>query len=166
MRQAYFIVAFILTSLFSTAQVPAKNVYAELSGPGGFLSFNYDTRLTKSSNGLGVRAGVGFLFDFYNAGYTVPAGLNYLVGKENNFLELGAGISFFHFKEKNQDSWFNFDKENFLTQFISVGYRYQPLHKNFTFRAGLCQFFNDHNLPTILGLPALYPSLSFGYSIR
>ncbi len=164
MKQSYFIGVLIIVPIFSIAQHAAKNVYLELGGPGGFISANYDTRVSKSDKGLGIRAGVGSIFDFYTIGYTLPVGLNYLVGKRKNFLELGLGVTYVHLPSVNQDQPFNFKKESFFAEYGWVGYKYQPLQKGFTFRAGLCQFFNDLNIPAILGVPSLYAGLSFGYS--
>ena len=148
--------------IFSVAQQPTKNVYLELGGP-GFISANYDARLSKSNNGLGVRAGVGVISDLQASGFTLPVGLNYLVGKRKNFLEIGTGVSFVYLPIINQDQPFNFPGEKFLVAYGWLGYKFQPPDKGFTFRAGLCQYFRDLNLPTILGVPSLYPALSFGY---
>jgi hypothetical protein len=162
-HQLYFSLLLLLPILIK-AQAPAKNVYVELSGPGGFISANYDARLQKSDKGIGLRAGVGTLFDAYSIGYTVPVGVNYLVGKDKKFFEVGAGVSYYHFQVQNQDSWFNFKSGNFLAPYLAVGYRYQARPKGVSFRAGLCQFLYDFNLPAILGVPSLYPTVSLGYS--
>lgn len=147
----------------TTASWPARAYYAELGGAGGFLSFNYDTRLTKSYNGLGIRAGAGLLFDFDNVGYTIPVALNYLWGDKAHFFELAAGASFHHFKITDQDSWFHFSKTNFLAPFGWIGYRYQPVERKFVFRAGVTHLIGER-MPEYARFP--YPSLSFGYSIK
>ncbi|HEY0040925.1 MAG TPA: hypothetical protein VGB71_09695 [Flavisolibacter sp.] len=146
-----------------TVSHPAKALYAELGGPGGFVSLNYDTRFTKSGKGLGLRAGAGLLFDPYGVGFSIPVALNYLAGKRAHLLELAAGASFFHFEEKNQDGWFDFTEESFLAPFVWAGYRYQPDDKKFVFRAGFTQFIGVE-MPVFMRLPV--PSLSFGYSIK
>lgn len=166
MKHTSFIILLNILPMLSIGQIAAKNVYVELGGPGGFISANYDTRLVKSDKGLGARVGVGSIFDQTTFGFALPVSLNYLIGKNKNFLEIGAGTAYVHFKPNNQDSWFNFRKENFLIQYAWLGYRYQPSQQGFAFRAGLCQFFNDLNIPAILGVPSLYPSLSFGYSFK
>lgn len=142
---------------------PAKALFAELGGPGGFLSFNYDMRFSKSYKGLGIRAGAGLLFDFYNVGYSLPVAVNYLAGKRAHFLEVSAGASFVHFNGTNQDSWFSFPEENFVSPFIWAGYRYQPDYKKFVFRVGFTKFLSEKE-QDFMELPL--PSLSFGYSIR
>lgn len=140
-----------------------KVLFAELGGPGGLLSLNYDTRFQKSVNGLGIRFGLGLLFDPYSSGISIPVALNYLAGTQSHFLEVAGGASFIRFKEENQDSWYNFEKESFLAPFAWAGYRYQPLHQKFVFRAGFTQFFGV-GMPVFMKLPV--PSLSFGYSLR
>jgi hypothetical protein len=140
-----------------------RALYAELGGPGGFLSFNYDIRFTKSNKGMGIRAGIGTLFDPYNVGVTIPVALNCLLGEKAHFFELAAGTSFYHFKEKNQDGWFNFSKPSFLAPFAWVGYRYQPVERKFVFRAGFTQFIGIR-MSGYQRFP--YPSLSFGYSLK
>lgn len=144
-----------------TVQKSPKVLYAELGSPAGFLTLNYDTRLTKSNKGLGLRVGAGTLFDADGFGFTLPLTLNYLAGQKTHFFEVAAGASFFSFKQRNQDSWFDFEDENFVVPFVWAGYRYQPLHKKFFFRAGLGQ-------PIGVRLPLVFrlPGLSFGYSIR
>lgn len=165
MKHLYFISIFILLSFLTEAQSHVKNVYAELGAP-GFLSANYDMRLSDSNKGLGFRVGVGTIFDVYTFGVTVPVGINYLIGMEKHFLELGAGVSYVYLPRVNQDQPFNFRKESFLASYVFAGYRYQPSQKKFTFRAGLCKLFNDINIPAVLGISNLLPSVSFGYSLR
>jgi hypothetical protein len=146
----------------ATPSKAAKSVYAELGSP-GFLSFNYDARLTKSQKGLGIRAGAGLLFDQESAGFTLPVAMNYLIGDRSHFFEAAAGASFYSFRERNQDSWFNFQKTNFVAPFAWVGYRYQPPDMRFVFRGGFAHVFGV-GMPRFLRPPV--PSLSFGYSIR
>lgn len=146
----------------TSASRPASAFYAELAGP-GFLSFNYDKRLTKSFKGPGIRAGVGIIFNFNDVGFTVPVALNYLLGYKAHYLELAAGSSFYHIKETNQDAPFNFLKTSFLAPFGWFGYRYQPVERKFVFRAGFTKFIGVR-MPKFLDLP--HPSLSFGYSIK
>lgn len=146
----------------NTPSKAAKAVYAELGNP-GMLSFNYDTRLTKSNKGLGIRAGVGLLFDQEGFGFTLPVAANYLIGDHAHFFELAAGASFYSFKEQNQDSWFNFRETSFVAPFAWAGYRYQPPDMRFVFRGGFAHVFGVR-MPGFLRPPV--PSLSFGYSIR
>ena len=148
---------------FDYAAGHSRSLYAEIGGPSGFLSFNYDWRWQKTQNGIGSRIGIGTFFDPYSIGFSLPVAVNYLFGSHVHFFELAGGASFFHFKEKNQDGWFDFSKENFVAPFVWAGYRYQAAASRFVFRAGLTEFFN-RPMPEYLRLP--FPSLSFGYSLR
>lgn len=165
MKPLYLITILAIIPLLSKAQKATKTVYAELGGP-GFLSANYDARLLRSNKGLGFRVGVGTVFDSYTAGITIPVGINYLVGKEKNFLELGLGASYVHLPSVNQDQPFNFPKESFIAPYGWIGYRYQPIQKGFTFRAGVCPFFRDLNIPKVVLSENIFAGLSFGYSFQ
>jgi hypothetical protein len=145
-----------------TAQQPANALFAELGGSGGFLSLNYDTRLTKSNRGWGIRVGVGTINDLNSFGFTMPFAFNYLSGERNHFFEAALGATFFHLGEKNQDTWFSFEKENLLAPCFWLGYRYQSLEKRFVFRAGINQFFAA-DIQGFLRYP--FPGLSFGYAL-
>jgi hypothetical protein len=165
MKHLYFIGLLSLTPILCVAQRSAKNIYLELGGP-GFFSANYDMRLSKSNDGLGVRVGVGIISDLQASGITLPVGLNYILGNRKNFLEIGGGASYVNLPGVNQDQPFNFPGESFVVGYGWLGYKHQPADKGFTFRAGFCQYLRDLNLPTILGVPNLYPALSFGYSFQ
>jgi len=104
----------------------AEVLYAELGGPAGMLTLNYDTRFTKSPKGFGLRVGAGIIFDITSTGFVLPVALNYVMGKKTHFLELAAGGSYFSFTEENQ-GWFYFPEDNFIVPFVWAGYRYQPL---------------------------------------
>ena len=94
--------SFAIVSITS-AQTAAKSVYVELGGP-GVASFNFDTRFSKTENGLSGRIGIGG-FKVPDAGLlTVPIGLNYLLGKDNkNYFEIGAGFTYVHATDNSFD---------------------------------------------------------------
>jgi hypothetical protein len=142
---------------------PAKAVFAELGGPGGFPSLNFDTRLAKSAKGWGLRIGVGSLNDQDGEGFSIPVAFNYLAGKRSHFFEMGIGAGFYHFTEHNESSFFDFPEENSVIPFVWLGYRFQPEEKRFFFRAGLNQFLQS-GTGEFMNFPL--PALSFGYSFR
>jgi hypothetical protein len=82
-----------------------RSVYAEALGIAGLYSLNYDTRLVKGKqDGWGIRAGLEYArvrtVNYYGDTLQqhvlgVPLMLNYLLGKSNNFLELGIGVTYF-----------------------------------------------------------------------
>ncbi|MDR2928790.1 MAG: hypothetical protein LBV41_11430 [Cytophagaceae bacterium] len=123
-----------------------QNVYVELGGAGLALSTNYDQRF-RGANGLGFSAGI-FGFDVF--GVNLMGGqvaLNYLIGKENKYLELGAGT--------NISLTDGYRTEFGLLPFAMIGYRYQPV-KGFLFRATLT--------PIYIGGLAPWAGVSFGYA--
>jgi hypothetical protein len=123
---------------FATAN--ASQVYAELLGPGGYFSFNYDGRFGKKEHGLGMRAGIGGVFSgggksptTFSA--TFPVGLNYLFGKKSSHLELGAGLTVFTDPDV-------FDDPHSLAAHLLVGYRHVPAgRKGLAFRVFLSPYF-------------------------
>ncbi|MEZ2441979.1 hypothetical protein AB6805_09680 [Chitinophaga sp. RCC_12] len=104
-------------SITADSIVPAKNpysrnftqlVYASLFGPTIFAGLNYDIRFNGTSTGLGARVGLGMVPDYHEAYYnkadkalhyidlpaafTVPFGLNYVMGAKKHFIEFGVGM--------------------------------------------------------------------------
>ena len=142
---------------------PTAALFAELGGPGGIPSFNYDTRFAKSRKGLGIRVGVGLLNDQDGEGFAMPVALNYLVGERSDFFEIGAGAGYYSFDEHSQSSFYDFPQDKSLIPFVWFGYRYQPANKQFLFRAGFNKFLVS-GTGQIMNFPV--PSLSFGYTFK
>lgn len=142
---------------------PAKAIFAELLGPGGLPSLNFDTRLTKSLNGWGFRVGIGLLNDQDGEGFAIPVAFYYLVGSRSHFFETAAGAGYYRFHERSQSSLFDFPGEKSVVPFVWLGYRYQPVKKAFFFRAGFNKFLRK-GTGTVMNYP--FPSLSFGYSLQ
>jgi len=65
-----------------------------LLGPGVFYSINYDTRFGKKEKGLGMRVGMGAVFTNGEGIVSLPVGLNYLAGRNGNYLEVGGGLTY------------------------------------------------------------------------
>jgi len=153
--------ALLLTSFFKPchAQVAAQNVFVEIGGPGLLLSANYDTRLTAQRGGIGIRAGLGYLSVDDVSLLTVPLQLNYLLGQDKQYFEVGLGGTYVNLTASSDNFLFG----NAPGQFIGTatfGYRYQPLNSGFSFRANIDPVFDAHNF---------YPfwfGLSFGYTIK
>lgn len=77
------------------------SVYLEIGGASPIVGANYEQRFGKNSH-WGVRAGLGFGYSSSSGffvgststrGWTVPVGVNYLVGNKKNSLEVGVGVS-------------------------------------------------------------------------
>ena len=138
-----------------TAPTAAKSIFVEIGGP-GVASFNYDTRFTKRNDGIGGRIGIGGFKIADVRAIFVPAGVNYLLGKDNrNFFELGAGVTFVSIK----DRYVYDDNDVFDGTFghLSFGYRLQPANGGFMFRAAVVPVFGHGVL-----LP-YYAGVAFGY---
>jgi hypothetical protein len=165
MKEKFIIASFSLLPVMVFSQTPAfnsseneKKIYSHASqvqlealGPGGLLSFHFDSRFKKAVNGIGYTVGLGFaaygLFEeSCNSGgvVTIPVGLNYLFGK-NHFFEVGAGGALkFGGGTKVyclyiEDSFFE-NEESFYA-YALLGYRYQPNFKRITFRAFISPLF-------------------------
>src|SRR6218665_2902340 len=112
MRKLFALILPLLFSTVSFAQQAAKSVYGELGGP-GIASINYDMRFQKKDNGLGFRVGIGgfSVRSEYSDGsserlslFTVPLGLNYLIGNDGrHYFEVGAGATIVSLKNTWRD---------------------------------------------------------------
>lgn len=138
------------------AQTAAKSIYAELGGP-GIVSFNFDTRFSKTEGGLGGRIGIGGLSVGGSGFVTVPVGLNYLLSKDNkNYFEIGAGATYIGVSNFFTDNADNSHTSNVFGH-MSFGYRLQPANGGFTFRAAIVPIFGKGFFVPY------YAGISFGY---
>jgi hypothetical protein len=141
------------------AQVAAQNLFIEIGGPGLLFSANYDTRLTAHRGGIGIRAGLGYFGVDNTSLLSVPLQVNYLLGEEKQYFEIGLGATYASLRTSSDNFLFG----NAPGQFIGTatfGYRFQPLNSGFNFRANIDPVFDAHNF---------YPfwfGLSFGYTIK
>ncbi|HKG08182.1 MAG TPA: hypothetical protein VKB19_17080 [Pedobacter sp.] len=134
----------------------AQNIFVELGGQGLTFTANYDSRFFNKKDGLGGRAGVGYLSLDGDKIMTVPLSLNYLLGKGNKFFEIGLGATYLSTSGESE-VLFNKNSSNLIGT-MSFFYRVQPEDGGFSFRAGLSPVFNgDFFLP-------YYGGISFGYS--
>jgi hypothetical protein len=150
MKKLFFVFTLAMSALHFTSAQSAQSVFFELGGP-GIASFNYDLRFSGRSKGLGGRIGFGSSLDG-NSIYFLPLGLNYLIGKERHFFEVGAGITPVFGNENPGDSALSKSFGHLL-----FGYRFQPINEGFTFRAFVCPVFNSNDFVPY------YAGLSLGY---
>ena len=129
----------------------ASQVQLETLGPGGLLSFHFDSRFKKAVNGPGYTVGFGvapygLLEESCNSGgvITIPVGINYLFGKDHCFeicdggaLKFGGGTKVYCMYI--EDSFF--ENGETLYGYALLGYRYQPNFKRLTFRAFISPLF-------------------------
>ncbi len=134
----------------------AQNVFAELGGQGITFSVNYDTRFGARRNGLGGRLGVGYIAAIDNNLVTIPFSLNYLLGKEKNFFEIGLGATYTGASLNTDDGFFSGSYSNVIGT-MSFMYRLQPLEQGFSLRAGFTPVFNQSAfIPYFVGVSLGY----------
>ena len=140
----------ILLAIFSTPVYSqgklsknASQFQLEAFGTGSLFSIKFDSRITKNENGVGFSVGIGgsplgVLEESCNSGFklAIPVGLNYLIGKTKNLLELGVGgvpmlVSgtkvFCLQTPRSKASFFGEDLTGYW--YMLAGYRFQPVHK-------------------------------------
>jgi hypothetical protein len=163
-----------------------KSVFLEIGGPSNFAGINYEARFKKGSPweyrvglAFAYASNSNFLFDDYNSmrAWTMPLGVNYLIGHKRSQLELGAGINVglynLHYTEwkevtnpTNSEYTTTFEAfpktdncfEYYL--FANVGYRHVS-KKGFLFRVGITpavSFGGKHDFKGFW----LAPYISFG----
>ena len=153
MKKIFFVLTLALAAFHFTSAQSAQSVYFELGGP-GIASLNYDLRFSGRQGGLGGRIGVGYskLVSDGNSIFYLPVGVNFLIGREKHFFEIGAGITPVIGNENGGDSALS---ESF--GHLLFGYRFQPINNGFTFRAFVCPVFNSNDFVPY------YAGLSVGY---
>lgn len=135
----------------------AQNVFVEIGGQGLLFTANYDSRFSKRRDGLGGRAGIGYIANEGDNATTIPLSLNYLLGKGRHFFEVGLGATIIA-TGGNDNSYFFDDNESHVIGTMSFSYRLQPVDSGFAFRVGLTPIFNkDFFIP-------YYAGLSLGYT--
>jgi hypothetical protein len=151
------IVAMLLLTQFikpvtaqTVAGARAQNIFVELGGPGLLLSANYDTRFVNRHDGIGGRIGAGYVSISDNSLLTIPVQLNYLLGKNNRYFEIGIGATFVNSKGDEND-FLSFDDAKGTIGTMTFGYRYQPEDGGFHFRAALTPLFNSSNFFPFFG---------------
>ncbi len=143
-----------------TERVKGRGVYAELFGNGILYSFNYDQRFEQRLDGLGFRVGASYVAVDGDGVATFPVGLNYLLGKNGKYFELGVGGTYgIGFDSSN--TFASGDDRTTDDEFIgtmTIGYRREPTDGGFLFRVALTPFFgNGVFWPFFAGV-------SFGYA--
>ncbi len=139
----------------------AQNFYVEILGQGLLFTANYDTRFSHKRNGIGGRIGFGALSIDGTTLITAPISLNYLLGKEKSFFEIGLGVTYVSASTSNSGSVFFENGSNSTSTILgtmSFMYRLQPKDSGFSFRGGFTPYFNKD------GFIPYYPGISLGYT--
>lgn len=153
----------IVAQTGTQTDVATQSVFVELGGCGLIATFNYDVRLSGNQpDGIGIRAGLGGLAIGDFTAFTAPVNLNYLLGKNGKYFEVGAGVTY------SSIGFFGEDDEEFSEVLgnLVFGYRSQPVDGGFTFRASLTPLFgtiDDGSGSDFYFIP-YFGGISFGYA--
>ena len=185
MKKLAFVVVFLFGSLTSFAQdqpVPYRSVFVELGGSGLAYSFNYDFRFDKTRiDTWGMRVGAGGYKMGGDSFFSLPVLVNKLYGKDEQFFELGLGMTFFGVNNESYSYCQSFDANgncigplvteksdvNFILPVdgspslmgtMNFGYRKIPEDGGFTWRVNLTPIFNNN------GFWPLFAGVGFGYA--
>lgn len=150
-------IAIAQTQESTIAEKRAQNIFVELGGQGLLFTANYDSRFSNRRDGLGGRIGIGHIGENGDRATTVPISLNYLLGKEKHFFEMGLGASLMLIGGDGDSLLFDENNSSVLGT-MSFAYRLQPNDRGFSFRAGLSPIFNKNFF-----IP-YYAGISLGYS--
>lgn len=120
---------------------PPQAWYFGVGGSAPLFSGNYDRRFGKRLNGPGFTVGLGIFFGGDVTLFSVPASLNYLVGKKNSFFEIAGGGTYV----TGSIDWGDLGSGSSSTFIwhINAGYRYQPAAGGFFFRGGFSPLFAE-----------------------
>ena len=118
-----------------------NTLYLELGGSGALYSVNYDRILKNKKRGM-TSFSIGTTYwgkIDYSDGRTdigIPVSYNYLIGKKNNHLELGIGLTILYSRVLNNYLDAKEDQKGISSIFsLKCGYRYQKPTGGFLFRA-------------------------------
>jgi hypothetical protein len=148
-----FIISLYLAIPQANSQNARNSIYAEFGGNGAFYSLNYEMRFNNQNDGLGGRAGFGFLPTGTGSILSMPLMVNYLKGKNSNYLELGLGVTYLSvddllgFLETDVSTWLST---------ATIGYRRQALDGGFLFKVGVTPFYNEGGVHFWSGLGVGY----------
>jgi len=125
-------------------RAPQKTIFVEWQGNGIGKSINFDSRFSGGSNGLGLRVGLGATdlelsdaSDVTYAALTIPAAINYIIGKRRHGIEAGVGYTTILDKNSN-------DHEG--QAFLNLGYRFKPKRSGILFRFTYTPTFDESEI--------------------
>lgn len=137
-----------------------RAVYMEVLGNGFGYSLNYDQRFQNRFDGLGFKAGGSYLGVDGVSVATFPLGINYLLGSEGKYFEMGLGTTYI--RASGEVNIPRIGKEStsgdLLVGNMIFGYRSEPVDGGFVFRASITPFFGYGIFWPIYG------GLSIGYA--
>lgn len=146
----------ILTAQQSSTDYSKNTVYTELGGAGITYSLNYDRRVTEN---IALRTGINYAPTLVAPGVSFIGQGSYLFGKEDEFFELGVGITYVLSDDPNIVPFS--DDGNIKGALINsfIGFRSQSVEEPIFFRFGAAPFYSFFSDKLFLS-----GGLSFGYS--
>lgn len=138
MKKRLIFLVFILVTAYTGYAQSNQAVYAELLGNGLIFSFNYDTRFNARPDGLGGRIGLGFVGKGDDGAVLIPFQLNWLLGKNGRYFEMGLGATYLG----GTADLFDEDVDHFVGT-MTFGYRRQPVDGGFMWKAAITPILAD-----------------------
>jgi hypothetical protein len=169
-----FALLFFVSSRLSAQSIipplkPTRAIYLEAGGAGLSYSFNFDSRF-KGEKGWGWRGGLSYISRPEDLKlFSAPLQVNYLLGSHTNFIELGAGLTYFYLDDYlyyNGTGYTSSDESELLLPVktkgdvmatFTFGFRHQP-KQGIMYRFALTPVANSS------GFWPLFAGASFGYS--
>jgi len=159
------------TSLPQTPSSGGNAIFFELGGHSIFFGFNYDSRFNKKPDGIGGRVGIGYMALSGARFFSLPVALNYLMGKDGKYFEMGAGATILTLGDREYSGTYTefgylnptTTNRTKLLGNISFGFRRQPVNGGFMFRAGVAPVFGLEDDKSFFFFTFL-PYISFGYA--
>lgn len=148
MKKTLFVTAVLLFATYASqaqgvekkmgTSASASQIYFEAGGSGLIYSLNFDSRFSKTENGLGFRLGIGGAGGDGTGYFAIPAQINYLLGENGKYLELGGGLTYVNVQD---DFFFNDQTESAAYANVVIGFRSQPFgRKGLTWRVAFTPF--------------------------
>ena len=194
MKRIFFMIIALVLALDILAQGRKHSVFMELVGASNGVGMNFESRFSDTSSfgwRVGLAWGYGESSNFAFGGseslraYTVPIGVNWLIGRGRNQLELGAGVSlglynlhsryyeyqltgYVETEDGTRIPYYegipHTDNGNKFGYFLfgDIGYRHVS-RKGFLFRIGISPSFNFDDSHGV-SKSFFFPYLGFGYS--
>lgn len=152
MRKRFSILFFVISVASIVNAQSRQSVFAEFGGAGEIFTLNYDTRFYDVPEGPGFRIGASYLKTGSVDYLRVPIVLNYLIGHDGKFLELGAGATLGNseFLDSNSNS----------VGTLCFGYRVQPVDGGLCYRISLTPYFTMGNNSVFI---PYFGGVSIGY---
>lgn len=164
------------------SQTNKASIFGELFGASTTFGIHFDSRFNSETN-WGGRLGVGFTEsksqDFFKSapertrGWSFPIAVNYLLGKNGHYAEIGIGVSYGLYNCKYHDKVGHEIEESKSGSFgfLDLGYRYQR-ENGIVIRIGISpgvalDMYDEDGITEhgVDRAAVVYPYISFGFNL-